>query len=105
MNSATGQLYAATFCSDSFMKTFGDRSNPWFIVLYKQWWFRELVSKKWTEAGGSAGIEKCLSEERKILDEYRADINRRNGSAVERGKVYLNWIQSRAVWLDSLWLK
>ena len=103
--SATGQLYASTFCTDSFMRTYGDRSNPWFIVLYKQWWFRELVRTKWTEAGGSAGIDGCINEETQMLDKYRADINRRMDSAVERGKVYLNWIHNRAVWLDSLWLK
>ena len=102
---ATGSLYASTYCTDSFMSTFGDRSNPWFIVLYKQWWFRELVSKRWTAIGGSEGIAKCIAEEDAVISRYNGDFNRRNSGASSSGRYYLNWIQRRAEWLDTLWMK
>ena len=81
----------------------GDRSNPWFIVLYKQGWFRDLIKEKWAEVGGGAGMNAYVGEEIAILDANQADINRRNGSAVSRGKAYLNWVTRRINWLDSVW--
>ncbi|MBQ3461727.1 MAG: hypothetical protein IJH36_01225, partial [Clostridia bacterium] len=82
-----------------------DRSNPWFIVMYKQWCFRELVSKRWKEIGGSEGIEKCRAEEDAVISRYNCDFNRRNSGASSSGRYYLNWIQRRAEWLDTLWMK
>lgn len=102
---AAGSFYASTYCTDSFMSTFGDRSNPWFIVLYKQWWFRELVSKRWTAIGGSEGIKKCLDEEAEVISKYNGDFNRVKSGASASGKYYLNWLQQRAEWLDTIWLK
>ena len=83
----------------------GDRSNPWFIVLFKQAWFRDLIKDKWAEAGGGAAMHACVQEEIAILDANQADINRSKSGAVSSGKAYMSWITNRINWLDSVWKK
>ena len=85
--------------------TLGDRSNPWFIVLYKQSWFQDLIREKWAEIGGGAAMNACVQEEIAILEANQADINRSKSSAVSSGKAYLSWITNRINWLDSVWKK
>ena len=81
----------------------GDRSNPWFIVLFKQDWFQDLIKEKWAEAGGGTALNACVQEEISILDTNTADIKRKNSGAVSSGKAYLDWITRRINWLDSVW--
>ena len=83
----------------------GDRSNPWFIVLFKQSWFRELIRERWTELGGAAALNACVQQEIAILDANAADLNRSTGGAVSSGKAYLGWITRRIAWLDTQWKK
>ena len=101
MGAETG-IFAAAFRDESFVSSFGDRSNPWFILLYRQEWFRALVWAKWAEIGGSAGVAACINGELAILDAYAADLNR-GSAAVASAKAYMSWLSRRAVWLDSIW--
>ena len=48
-NDSTEVYHAAAFTAQSFVNQYGDRSNPWFIVLMKQDWFQNRVKEKWTE--------------------------------------------------------
>ena len=101
--SATGSIFAGAFRSSSFISSYGDRSNPWFIVLYKQAWFRELIKTRWAELGGSKFVASCIAEETALLNQYAADMNRKDSATVDASKVNLNWIQNRANWLDTIW--
>ena len=101
--SATGSYHAATFRNSSFISRFGDRSNPWFILFYKQTWFRHMVSAKWKSFGGSQGIDQCIAAENNLISLYNADLNRRTPGIMQGAKTNLNWIQKRARWLDTLW--
>ena len=100
---STTTYFAGTWNIPS--KALGDRSNPWFMVLFKQGWFRDLIKEKWAEAGGGTALNACVQEELSIIDANMADIKRKNGDAVSSGKVYLGWITERINWLDSVWKK
>lgn len=101
--SSTGSLFACTYRSSSFISQYGDRSNPWFIILYKQSWFREIVKTRWAEIGGANGIAKCIAEENALIDQFARDMNRRDSYTADAARANLRWIQNRANWLDSLW--
>ena len=101
--SSTGSLFACAYRSSSFISQYGDRSNPWFIILYKQSWFREIVKTRWAEIGGASGIAKCIAEENALIDQFARDMNRRDSYTADAARANLRWIQNRANWLDSLW--
>ena len=101
--SSTGSLFACAYRSSSFISQYGDRSNPWFIILYKQSWFREIVKTRWAEIGGPNGIAKCIAEENALIDQFARDMNRRDSYTADAARANLRWIQNRANWLDSLW--
>ena len=102
-SASTSGFFASTFRSSSFISSFGDRSNPWFIVLYKQWWFRDMVKARWAEIGGAQGVAKCIAEENALIDLYGRDMLRKNGYAVDGSRSNLRWIQNRANWLETQW--
>ena len=101
--SATGSLFASAFRSSSFISQYGDRSNPWFIVLYKQGWFRDIVKQRWREIGGANGVARCIAEENALIDQYAADLNRKDSYTADAARANLRWIQNRANWLNGLW--
>lgn len=103
LGNASGPIFAGAFRDESFISSLGDRSNPWFILLYKQGWFRQMLSAKWNAIGRSSGVEACILRENTLLDRYYSDINRRGNGAVGSSRVNLNWIKTRAKWLDSIW--
>lgn len=98
---ASSKLFASVFRDSSFINKYGDRSNPWFIILYKQPWFKQLVKQKWSEIGGSAGISKCVNEERALIERYKPDLNRRTSGIMSGALTNLNWIEKRAQLLGS----
>ena len=101
--SSTGSLFACTYRSSSFISQYGDRSNPWFIILYKQSWFREIVKTRWAEIGGPNGIAACIAEENALIDQFARDMNRKDSYTADAARANLRWIQNRANWLDTLW--
>lgn len=101
--SASGSYHAATFRNSSFISKYGDRSNPWFIVFYKQGWFQDLVKAKWASIGKSSGICRCLDTEYALIDKYLPDLNRRTSGIMAGAKVNLKWINDRTYWLNTKW--
>ncbi len=101
--SANGSVFAGAFRSSSFVSSMGDRSNPWFIVLYKQGWFRDLIKTRWAEIGGAEGINRCIQQEKNVLELYYADFNRRSSGNAASSYANLNWLQKRAAYLDERW--
>ena len=100
---SSGSYHAATFRNSSFISRFGDRSNPWFIVLVKQAWFRSMVKNKWTSIGKSTAIVNCLNEEYALIDHYLPDLNRRTAGIMAGAKSQLGWINDRTYWLNTKW--
>jgi len=92
------RYWAAAFCEKNFAKRMGDRSNPWFILLGKEEWFHELVSKKW-EALASV-IRAELVDERNHLVNNINDISL-VGKDVMKGVDNLgDWLTRRFNWMD-----
>ena len=97
-----GGLYAASFMKEDFVAKCGDRSNPWFIILAKQDWFNEAVKERWNEIGGDAIIE-LINGEREFLAENESDFNRVDDYAAALANQYLDWVEARVKWLDTIW--
>ena len=101
--------YAAVFNTESFVETFEERSNPWFILLIKQDWFKERVIRRWTELRtadeetGTDPISKCFEEERELLNKYNKDLARQGNNACKKAENLISWTEKRIKWLDG-WL-
>ncbi|MCH5275293.1 MAG: CotH kinase family protein [Lachnospiraceae bacterium] len=102
---STDRYWAAAFCEQSFADEFGDRSNPWFIVLMKQDWFAELAEQKWTQLQSEGKIDACIEEEIRLLEAYKDDLNKERESAVDSAYWVLEWIENRIDWMDETFLK
>ena len=103
MGSPTDPIFAGAFRYDSFVQTLGDRSNPWFILLYKQDWFRQMIREKWAFLGGGAGIDRLVQEEWEALRQFQGELEQGEWWLLNRCKAYLDFISQRAFWLDGLW--
>ena len=101
---AKGRYYAAAFNKADFINRFGDRSNPWFILLMKEDWFQQKVKEKWTALQKENLLAAVLKEERNILKEYKADLNRQSSIETGTANAVLNWIENRIQWLDEEWM-
>ena len=104
MGNAKGQYYAAAFNDPDFAGKYGERSNPWFILLMTQEWFVELVKERWTEIRLEGTLENCFLEEKNYIEEYKSDLNRKKSIATDTGYAVLGWIERRMEWLDEEWL-
>ena len=101
--------YAAVFNTESFVDVFEERSNPWFILLIRQDWFKERVRRRWTELRTSdedTGIDmisQCLKEERVLLEKYNKDLAKQGSNACKKAENLISWTEKRIKWLDG-WL-
>ena len=102
-NDSTKRYWAGAFCDKNFVKSKGDRTNPWFVLLIKQDWFRQLASDKWTAMVNGGEIERCLTEEKAYLEQYKDDLNRDGG--VDCAYDLFKWIEARLKWMDGEFLK
>ena len=98
---ADGGLYVAKFKDDYFVDNFGDRSNPWLILLYSADWFQELVKEKWAER--YPYIIETLEDVRNTVDTYSADFNLSESGRSGRAKAIINWVSNRCEYLSELW--
>lgn len=99
-----GGYFAAAFCTEEFAKEFGDRSNPWFILLMKEQWFVDMVREKWTALRSSGALDACLAAEEAYLTEYEAELSVMDPDSVSYARDRLEWVRARFAWLDSQWL-
>ncbi len=99
-NDSTKRYWAGGFSAKSFVNQYGDRSNPWFIVLIKQDWFRAKVSAKWTALQKDGAIEGCIKDEKAYLEKYRDDLNRDSEWGVDNAYKLFEWIEKRLKWMD-----
>ncbi len=94
-NDSADRYWAGAFCEKSFVSRYGDRSNPWFIVLAKQDWFTKLASDRWTELVNGGIIEQTVNDERAVLAEYADDLNKNKEGATDAAEGTLGWIDQR----------
>lgn len=99
-NDSTSRYWAAAFSEQSFVDEYGDRSNPWFIVLMKQKWFSDMAKQKWSGLSKAGVIKGCIDEEIKILETYKKDLNKTDSWATDCSYQLLDWINKRIKWMD-----
>lgn len=100
---AEGRYYAGAFCDQSFADQYGDRSNPWFILMMTQDWFVDMVKEKWTEMKENDSLKNCIAEEKEMLEKYKKDLNKVDEWATDCSYDLLYWIESRIYWLNDEW--
>lgn len=98
------RYWAGAFCEADFAESKGDRSNPWFILLIKQDWFRQEVTKKWTELAERGAVSACLDEETALLETYRGEFTSWSKNSVGSAYKVINWLTDRARWMDTQFL-
>lgn len=103
-NDSTEEYHAAAFTDRSFVDQYGDRSNPWFILLMKQDWFVNQVKEKWTALKDADAFKTCIEEEKAYLEEYKDDLNKTEEWATDSAMELFNWIENRIYWLNSEWV-
>lgn len=101
---ATGRYYAAGFDDPDFVEKYGDRSNPWFIMLAQEEWFMDIVREKWNTLQKDGLVYACIEEERQNLEFYKEDLNRKSKIATATATALLDWMERRVGWLDEEWL-
>ncbi len=99
-----GQYYAGAFHAQSFVDEYGDRSNPWFVLLMTQAWFVDMVRERWTELQKDGALEACFTTEEVLIEAHRDDMNIIESWATDSAYDLLTWIRTRVEWLDSQWL-
>ena len=97
-NDSNTRYWAGAFCTTSFANQYGDRSNPWFILLAKQEWFHDLCTKKWIAE--SAAVKAAVAEERAVLTKYKTDINKKEPYGTDSAENTLKWVDKRLEWMD-----
>lgn len=102
-NDSTEKYYAGAFTDKNFVVKNGDRSNPWFIILCKQYWFMATVKEKWTEMSQEKLLQGCIKTEREYLKEYDADLRKGEEWGPDSAEDLFNWIENRIYWLNSQW--
>ena len=101
----TDRYWAGSFCESSFLGKNGDRTNPWFVVLIKQDWFKKRAAEKWTALAANNAIEGCMGEEINILEQYSSELRTaQSSSAVSSAYNLIVWLQKRLKWMDTQFL-
>ncbi len=98
---ADGGLYAAKFKDDYFVNNWGDRSNPWLILLYSADWFQELVKEKWQER--YSYILEALDEVTETVETYSDDFDKDGKSRTSSALATIRWTRKRVEYLNTLW--
>ncbi len=93
--------FAGRFCDKSFVSKYGDRTNPWFIVLCKQDWFRARVTARFEECRND--MNKMLDAEKKMLEGYRRDLSVENDWTVNSALSLVDWVKNRIKWFDKVY--
>ena len=97
-NDSTMRYWAGAFCTESFARSYGDRSNPWLILFAKQDWFHDLCTAKWEAE--SQNVRNTLAVERQILADYEQDLNAKEEYGTSSAEGTISWVEKRLGWMD-----
>lgn len=98
------RYYAAAFSDKDFVEEFGDRSNPWFILLMNEDWFVEMVKEKWTVLRSSGALDNCVDTEYEYINTHVYELGKYDEYTIENANYLLDNVRSRFEWLDTQWL-
>lgn len=114
MMGSTSGSYCKVFNDKKFSDAFGERSNPWYIILMKQDWFVKRVRDRWTELrtptgkNGKSVTDRIISEERALLKQYKSDLSKpipyEDNGTVESAAALMDWLEKRMKWMDNEYL-
>ncbi len=102
-DSPVRKYYAGAFNADSFVNQYGDRSNPWFILLMSTDWFTEMVKERWQELYNAGEITGTLDACNAYLKEYWDDLEVPNMYWSNNAQELLKWVRNRLKWLNMEW--
>lgn len=97
------KYYAGAFNADSFVNQYGDRTNPWFVLLMGTDWFTEMVQQRWRKLyseGGFAGVQDYCNE---YLEYYYDDLQVEPHYYSSNAQELLKWVKNRIKWLNMEW--
>lgn len=97
-----GDYYAGAFCSADFMKQYGDRSHPWFVLFAKQDWFMERVKNRLAEVG-TDNLLAILREKRMMVDLFSDDLKVPEEWRYETAKNLIDTVENRIKRLAELY--
>lgn len=104
-DASTGRYYAGAFNDMSFVNQYGDRTNPWFVLLMGTDWFTELVKEKWTELNSenkiNSVIKLCNNTIKNYWDEFTIE---KFNSYPQSAESLVKWVKERVNWLNTQWL-
>lgn len=101
---STSRYWGGSYSETSFVGKNGDRSNPWFILLIQQDWFRQLAAEKWTALAKTNAINGCVDQEINLLETCKKDFTAWKRSSVSNAYNLIVWLQKRIKWMDSQFL-
>ena len=99
-DSAVRKYYAGAFNADSFVNQYGDRSNPWFILLMGTDWFREMVEARWQELYNAGEMTGTLDACSAYLEEYWDDLEVPGMYWSNNAQDLIKWVRYRLRWLN-----
>lgn len=97
--------YAGAFNDMSFVNQYGDRTNPWFVLLMTEDWFKDMVSERWVEVYTADGFKKVVKDAKNICNTYYDDLSKNQQWAPDCGIQLIDWVNTRMKWLDRQWRK
>ncbi len=100
---ATGKYYAGAFNDKSFVNQFGDRTNPWYVLLMTEDWFRDMVSARWKEVYTSSGLKKVIADAKDECMAHYEEYSKKQEWAPECGVSLAEWVEDRMKWLNKQW--
>lgn len=104
-DASTGKYYAGAFNDMNFVNQYGDRTNPWFVLLMGTDWFTELVKEKWTELNSdnkiNSVIKLCSNTIKNYWDEFTIE---KFNSYPQSAESLVKWVKERVNWLNTQWL-
>ena len=100
----TERYWAGAFSDDSFVEQYNDRSNPWFVLLLKQDWFKALACDKWTELAASNAINQCLDELLTFATDNKTEFVDCYPESITSVKANAKWLRNRIAWMNTQFL-
>ena len=95
--------YAGAFNAESFVNQYGDRSNPWFILLMSTDWFRDMVEEEWNRLYNNGAFTDAIHQWESTLAEYEDDLEIEGVCYADNIRSLIKWVKNRIKWLNSKW--
>ena len=86
-----------------FVNQYGDRTNPWFVLLMGTDWFTDLVKKKWNELYTAGDFSEVIRQGVALVNEYSEEFTIEHVSYSDNGIKHLKWVNDRIKWLNKEW--